>query len=171
MYHYGSVSRLSVRHGWASTFNFVSVSAGCTPMRWLGHVVLTSCWNREICAGSAMSCARTTDGSLKTSSAENLVRENAPQSGHGCQSKICTRRTWVLWQSIWTIGMKHPSNPLPGDRQCRKVCPNSKRHSLSKTGEIDRKERLHLRQVDQRTLLQRLPFPPRTDHHTLRCTI
>ena len=47
--------------------------------------------NRRI--GKTATTMKTTDGSPKTSSTENLCRENAPQADHSCDSKMCAKGT------------------------------------------------------------------------------
>ena len=65
-----------------------------TTLSWkeLDAPACSRCWNRDMCAGLATSCAWMTDGSPKTSSTENLCRENVPQADHSCNSKMCSKR-------------------------------------------------------------------------------
>ena len=75
-------------------------------------------------AETAMSCAWTTDGSLKTSSPENLCRENVPQADHSCDSKVCKRdlkvktidqNNWEATVLEWSAWRQHEDKRMRGE--------------------------------------------------------
>ena len=61
-----------------------------------------------------------------------------------------SRRWPRMGEQYELSGKQPPSNGQPGDRQCRKVSPSSKRRSLSRTKKGEREERLQPMQTDQR---------------------
>ena len=75
---------------WTSPGRTRSQTTQSWPWKKLDAPACSCCWNRDVHAGSATSYTWTTDGSPKTSSTENLSRENVPHADHSCN---CARGT------------------------------------------------------------------------------